>query len=930
MLRRIRNRAFALCAAVILTVVQMPPVYAAAAAGNSSPQANGFQMNGSTLVKYTGTDKSVSIPASVKKIGDAAFQGNTTMEKVKIPKGVEEICYSAFADCTGLKTVEMPDSVVTIGNSAFSNCSQLINMNFGSGLSSLGIGVFAGCDSLEEITIHKDNSAFTLSGGALYNIDKTVLYQVFAGRKGDSYSMPSTVTQVQPYAFWGCDSLKTIYISDHMEEISEYAFSNCKSLQSIQIPYSVKSIGLKAFSDCVNLRKTIIGPTVAHIHETAFDGCINLYIEAEEDTVADQFAKEHDLVKTDQAEYEDTGSDDKETINSAINNLIPPVTAPVNREGLLADTYIVGNRAVLFIDNAKAVVRDGAEERPQEPVETPSEDAEVQNPDNEQPTVAVPPATKGFSIPKLKIVDSKRIANQAYYKDSGLLSYEIPAGVEALGEFSFARSGLKEIVIPRSVQKIDYAAFYHCDDLSQVTIPSSVTQIAAKAFEKTAWLENWKNESGSDFLVVGDNILLAYRGTSRRVEIPEGVKSIAPEVFEGHKEITEIHLPDSLQAVGEKAFADCSALERITGGTSLKAIRDRAFYNCPVKTVRIPATVTEIGAGAFAAPDCNMTAAERTVVFHGKELPAVTYEASAGRLSDASARSLALEGIGTAVLLEGAGEFENTVLDAQKPGFKGLICEVEDEEKRELTCVKTTLSKEELQNFVIPSDIYIYDSRYTLNHSDQIEKLTVDKDRAFTYEGKILFSIDCDLFPEDSLFSAKLEGNNSEYYIRIRNEEQAADKIKTAYEAVYKQPLEEDAFGFEMEMIDAESTLSIQKLGKQLFKATFPVPEQLDGKTFRFVCLDSDGQLESIDYTLSEENETLYMTFELNHFSIFGFYVTGEVPEGADRTLATGGMDESPDTGDGIHPVVFLMAGAVFLTIALLFVGNRKKSSGIS
>lgn len=930
-----------LFAAAVFAAAQTAPIFAEAAtvSENSNLQTGGFQMDGSTLVRYTGTEKNVSVPASVKIIGEAAFEGNTTMEKVTIPEGVEKIAYSAFADCTGLRTVVMSDTVVSIGNSAFSNCSRLINVNFGKGLKELGTGAFAGCDSLEDITIKKGNAFFVTEKGALYDAEKKVLYQVFAGREGKTFEMPSTVTQIEPYAFWGCDALKNIYISSNVSEISEYAFSNCKSLQSIQIPYSVKSIGLKAFEDCVNLRKTIIGPTVTQIHETAFDGCFNLYIEAEEGTAADRYAKEHDLTKTDQVEYEETGSDEKEESDSAKEDEPVQPTAPINREGLLADSYIVGNRAVLFIDNSKAVVHDGSKEPEQtdipenepsteKPPETDSRNEKPAENGGEAGNMSVT-ATKGFTIPKLKVVDGKRIAGQAYYKDEGLTSYEIPKGVEGIGQFAFARSGLTEIVIPKGVTQIGYAAFYHCDSLGSVSIPATVTQIEAKAFEKTPWLENWKNGSGSDFLIVGDGILLAYRGNSTVVALPEGVKQIAPEAFLNHTEITEVQLPNSLKLIGEKAFCDCTALERVTGGAYVTAICDRAFYNCPIQTVRIPDTVTRIGAGAFAAPEGSLQPEERCVVFHGKKLPELTCEASAFRLSDTAARSLAFDGIGTAVILEETESFENTVLDANVQGFRGIICEITDEGQHEISCVGSTLSAEELAGKSIPEDVIIYDVRYTLENAAKVKNFAVDKERTFTYEGRVLFSVDCDLFPDETKMSAHLEGNTSEYYVRIRNHAQAAEQIRKSYEAVYKQELTETVYGFDMELVEAASGLSIQKLGRQLLKITLPVPEGLEGKTFRLVCLDEDGQLESIDYTLSEEEDVLYLTFELNHFSTFGFYVTGEVPTGSDRTLATGNLDESPDTGDGLHPVLFLIAGAAFLTVAFL-IGNRKKSSGIS
>lgn len=929
MVNRIRKNSIAIGIVMILFLVVLYPM-SVIAFEDKSLQENGFHMNGTTLVKYTGTEKSVSIPDTVKKIGESAFEGNTTMEKVVLSKTTEEIGYSAFADCTGLKTVVLSDTVSNIENSAFSNCIQLTNFNFGKGVKKIGIGILVGCDQLEEISIDEENESFLVKDGALYNGDQSILYQVFAGRKKDSFRMPSSVKTINPYAFWGCDSIKQIFISDSIEEVSAYSFSNCKSLQSVEIPYSVNRIGLKAFEDCVNLRKTIIGPNVVEIHETAFDGCLNLYIDAQEGTVADRFSKEHDLIKTDQVEYEDTGCDEKE--NETDNQQVSGEDTAFNLKGLLADTYVVGNKAVVFIDNSKPTVLDGSE---QENILEQSEN-ELENQPNFElnhstdSIEADKNATKGFSIPKLKMIDGKKIADQAYYKDLGLTKYEIPKGIQTIGEFSFARSGIKEIEIPNGVTTIDYAAFYHCDSLYNITIPNSVKEISAKAFDKTKWMENWIKNSDDEFLIVGDGILIAYKGYSPKVVLPDGVKRVAPEVFLDHQEIEEITLPDSLLFIDEKAFCDCSSLERIIGGTSVQKIADRAYYNCPLKTVRIPKTVNEIGVGAFSTPDCKFKSTDRVAVFYGDRIPTLTFADSAYRLSDYEARSLALGEIGTVVVMEGINEFENTVLDFEEPGFLGIICSSPKNNKDVLTCIASTLSENEIKNCTFEEDIYLYEKKYKIENLEDINDFAVQKEKDFTYEGKVLFSVDCQLFENDSLMNAKLEGNTSEYYLRIENDKDAKENIRKAYYSVYQSELEDDVYGFDMKFIDASTGIPIQKLGRQLLQITLPVPKQLEGKTFRLVCLDKDGQLESIDYTLREEEQNLFITFEMNHFSTFGFYVTGEVPEGADRTLATNHLDDSPDTGDFIHPAVIFIVGSLFLTVALWIIGNRKKTSGIS
>ena len=83
-----------------------------------------------------------------------------------------------------------------------------------------------------------------------------------------------------------------------------------------------------------------------------------------------------------------------------------------------------------------------------------------------------------------------------------------------------------------------------------------------------------QNGSG-DFLIVGDGILLAYKGSGNVVSVPEGVKRIGAEAFKDHTEINKVVLPNSVEVVGEAAFAGCSALTETEGGAGLRKISDR-------------------------------------------------------------------------------------------------------------------------------------------------------------------------------------------------------------------------------------------------------------------------------------------------------------------------------------------------------------------
>ncbi len=65
---------------------------------------------------------SVTIPNSVKSIGDRAFKWCFFLQSVTIPNSVTSIGDEAFSDCNSLQSVTIPNSVKSIGNSAFSLC----------------------------------------------------------------------------------------------------------------------------------------------------------------------------------------------------------------------------------------------------------------------------------------------------------------------------------------------------------------------------------------------------------------------------------------------------------------------------------------------------------------------------------------------------------------------------------------------------------------------------------------------------------------------------------------------------------------------------------------------------------------------------------------------------------------------------------------
>ena len=88
----------------------------------------------------------------------------------------------------------------------------------------------------------------------------------------------------------------------------------------------------------------------------------------------------------------------------------------------------------------------------------------------------------------------------------------------------------------------------------------------------------------SDFKVVGGE-LLAYKGASRNVIIPDNVSVIGKQAFQGLA-ITSVYIPDSVVRIRENAFADCVLLKEIRIPSSVEYINEYAFaHNVDLRIV---------------------------------------------------------------------------------------------------------------------------------------------------------------------------------------------------------------------------------------------------------------------------------------------------------------------------------------------------------
>ena len=143
--------------------------------------------------------KTVIIPGTVKRIGTNAFTNNSELEKVILEEGVEVIGAEAFKQCTGIKSIELPESLVSVEQRAFSSCENLDNVKVPSKITIIEAETFNNCQNLTNITF------------------------------------PENLQEIRSNAFLDCKKLDNLRIPKNVSIISSNALTGCLSLSNIEI-----------------------------------------------------------------------------------------------------------------------------------------------------------------------------------------------------------------------------------------------------------------------------------------------------------------------------------------------------------------------------------------------------------------------------------------------------------------------------------------------------------------------------------------------------------------------------------------------------------------------------------------------------------------------------------------------------------------------
>lgn len=534
---------------------------------------------------------SIVLPNTITSINAGAFNGCQNLSKVVLPEQLANIGAASFANCTALQDLSLPSTVTSFGSSSrygyvsytFGNCTNLKNINIPQGVNALCAGCFMGC---------------------------------------------------------GIDSL---YIPEGMKTLADnsLAVRNLKALKIGVKDLTKLSYSLNTFGSVDNAKLYVP------------KGSISVYQEYEpwsNFNTIQEFGEGSEIFKPEQINITDNGikyilKNGIATIGRQNKSLNGNITIPssIQYEGVsyAVSSIITPKDLTCYSNNSITIVGGAFQETKIETIELPN-------------SIATIPAGAFYRCDKLREVklptNVKQLGAASFAYCSQLTNIEIPSTVTdlasqtAYGYCSFTFGGctkLKSINIPVGVNKLASGCFMW-SGIEEVTIGANIREIAEKSLAtnslKTLKIcikdpENLEYMDAS-FGNVQETELIVPKGSKciyqeyypwidfkSISEYDDGTEPVKPNkittridgiryilanqyatIARQNKDLDgDIVIPETVTFEGN-AYTVTNFIEPtniISWSSNYVTCENGAFQDCKIKTIKLPNTISVIGAGAF-------------------------------------------------------------------------------------------------------------------------------------------------------------------------------------------------------------------------------------------------------------------------------------------------------------------------------------------
>ena len=594
----------------------------------------------------------VTLPSSVKWIGDYAFQYCTDLLQVVLPNSVIEIGTCSFEGCTSLKQFTLSRNLKKIPPSAFFGCSSLFEVYNCDNLTEIGPFAFYHCPKLMSEAVGTliangpsvGENAFGFAGltsrsGTLTIPDSMAPASI--AKNAFAYSYCSVLSLPESFfgkfdksaAFYGVPSTMEV-----MYRFSDGSFARVvdgvtwryttatgykatvtgtdSTADSLTVPakfgsYTVTAIGANAFKDNTKLTWVTLPDSVTDIGAGAFSGCTSLNKTGISST---------SNVKTIGANAYSGCGLPTVTLPDTVTSLGKDAfkdSAGLYKASLPGSLYGTANIFSYWFSGCadNLVVTFRREEGDYMAQVVNGYTWYYQNSASGSGVTIThfiePQPTGTITIPsKLggKTVDT--IATYAFKDYTGITSVIIPSTVKTIERNAFQGcTGLTSVSIPRSVTSIADYAFNGCSNLASASLPDTLNGIdESKVFQGCASGINvtYRDKGGRTSVVVGGKTWW-YRVVDGGAELYYSDDYSASHQAVSPKPTGALVIPDTINSypvtkIGKYAFYDYGDMTSVSIPATVREIDENAFWLCSsLTTVNFASgsALSTIGKNAF-------------------------------------------------------------------------------------------------------------------------------------------------------------------------------------------------------------------------------------------------------------------------------------------------------------------------------------------
>jgi len=454
---------------------------------------------------------------------------------------------------------------------------------------------------------------------------------------------PLAVLAIADGGFANNTDLQQIYLfnNTNLRKIGTSAFAGCSSLKAISISQSssLNTIGQLAFSGCSSLSRILINASVETIGQSAFWGCSSLTIYAASTA---ELPGWHQLYNPNRRPL---------VTGYQYNFLYDEQGLLYEQFSLTASFYEVSRG---FTNAERIAIPRGVE--PNETLVVKIADNGFANyselthldfgTDTSISEIGVSAFEGCSSLTGITIPNSVTEIKSRTFMGCAMMTYILlPVGLQRIGDEAFRECALlhdisfapspHRLELPPALTSIGDMAFAFCTSISNINIPSLVTDMGSNPFAGCSedlvlsfapgnaefsmegnclvnlsdqrLITGFSNSSIPATVLIIDDYAF-YNVRLSEIDLPDGLVSIGSFAFSGNDALIEIELPANLAEFGDDAFSDCASLDTVyipnrhrDGGISRNTtLGERIFAGCPSLTsVTLPPSFMAITSEMF-------------------------------------------------------------------------------------------------------------------------------------------------------------------------------------------------------------------------------------------------------------------------------------------------------------------------------------------